>query len=159
MLFLVNAMVYEKDAWLKRLWIKVVFWLFLSLFPYTMTPISCLSISGVSQSLTDVCPVPSFLLRKYKALAEMKCGFPSAGHERQNATVTANGPWDVFFDNWFYSFTPVCIWVSLVSPLRTFRQLQPWQIYNIALAMAVNDSSAFLYGYVKKAMRYICWAT
>lgn len=124
----------------RRLPAEIVFWVYSQ---GQWPPLVIFSVSEGSQLSTGICPVPGFLLEKCKGLAEMKCSFPPAGHKGQTVTISANGPWDIFFDSWFYSFTPACIWMSLVPQLRPFSQLQPWQVHNIALAAAVNASYAF----------------
>lgn len=124
----------------RKLSVEIVFWI-CSQRPWPLQAVFC--VSGIGQTHTGICPVPGFLLGKCKGLAEMKCGFSTAGHKGQTVTITTNGPWGIFFDSWFYSFTPTCIWTSLVPPLRSFSQLQPWQIYNTVLAMAVNEPCAF----------------
>lgn len=129
---MIDALSYKCNGLLKgciatKLSVKVVFWVY-SHGPWPLQAV--FPISRRSQSHTDLCPVLSFLLRKYKALTKIKCGFPPAGHKGQTATITANSPWDIFFDSWFYSFTLTCIWMSWVHPRppRLFSQLQPWHI-------------------------------
>lgn len=125
------------QGWLSA---EVVFWMYFQ-GPWPLQ--ADFSVSKVGQTHTGICPVPGFLLERCRGLAEMKCGFSPAGHKGQTVTITANGPWDIFFDSWFYSLTPTWIWMSLVPSLRSFSQLQSWQIYNIVLAMAINESYAF----------------
>lgn len=159
---MIDALSYKCNGLLKgciatKLSVKVVFWVY-SHGPWPLQAV--FPISRRSQSHTDLCPVLSFLLRKYKALTKIKCGFPPADHKGQTAMITANSPWDIFFDSWFYSFTLTCIWISWVPhPPSDFLANSSLDIYNIALAMAVNVPVAFFHGYLNKAMWHICWAT
>ena len=88
MLFLINAMDYPKDAWLRRLSSKVAFWVCL----HGPWPLQAVCLSQEQVCLSQVCQVLCFLLKQYRGFEEMKCGFHPAVCKGKTAAITSSGP-------------------------------------------------------------------